>query len=258
MPYVVVLQGESLTAPLIGSRQVAYDIDTLKNDMIAVIEHTAAGRVRASSAMSASGQFEVDQNSQAAFVQTDDSRAAKVHLVGHSMGGMVAMRVAHERPDLVASLTLIASTSSGSENSFKNSLAINLLSCCGVSLLKGSIIKSLFGRTFLHDPQRENERRGWQQHVANLNDSAAAVSRGLVSRPCYDREFQQLKLPILIIGGDEDPNVSQQLTRLRTLQPSATVVVVPHAGHAPQMEQPTAVNEALLSFYNRLASEGRG
>lgn len=42
----------------------------------------------------------------------DDVGTGKVHLVGHSFGGAVAAQLAHDRPELVASVVLVSSVSS--------------------------------------------------------------------------------------------------------------------------------------------------
>ena len=59
-------------------------------------------------------------NTMAEFLET--LNISKAHLVGHSIGGMVAMEHAIRRPDQVATLTLIGTTPAfgGKDDSFKN------------------------------------------------------------------------------------------------------------------------------------------
>jgi hypothetical protein len=82
--------------------------------------------------------------------------AGPVHLVGLSMGGFAAMRVAARRPDLLRSVVLL-DTSCDAE-SWINLPEYKLLNfvaaLLGVRSVAPGVMKSLFGRTALQDPAR--------------------------------------------------------------------------------------------------------
>jgi cystathionine beta-lyase/cystathionine gamma-synthase/pimeloyl-ACP methyl ester carboxylesterase len=78
---------------------------------------------------------------------------------------------------------------------------------------------------------------------------AAAALRGRAERPDYVGLLSELTIPARVVVGSQDELTP--LTDARLLAdriPSATLTVIPDAGHLPNLEQPTAFNRALGQF----------
>jgi 3-oxoadipate enol-lactonase len=77
----------------------------------------------------------------------------------------------------------------------------------------------------------------------------AAAQRGMAARPDVSADLPRIRLPTLIIVGEQDAISSA--AEMRTIAagiPRAQLVEIPHSGHMTTMENPSAVNEALIAF----------
>ncbi len=182
---------------------------------------------------------------------------APAHILGLSLGGMVAQQLALDHPTLVRSLVLI-NTLPGlwppSRSMWHLFLRRRDLLWQPKDMARAAarIADDLFpglSRALLHEIAVKrlaaNDPRAYRQ-------ATWAVLR---YRP--GRRLARLRVPTLIIAGENDrvvPRVYQE--RLRALLPHATFVSVPNSGHASNLDQPEVVNAAVLNFL--LALEARG
>jgi pimeloyl-ACP methyl ester carboxylesterase len=64
--------------------------------------------------------------------------------------------------------------------------------------------------------------------------------------------IENIRVPTLVIAGDEDQVYPPALARdVARRIPGAELVMMPGAGHLPNLEQPERFNEILLDFLNR-------
>ena len=62
----------------------------------------------------------------------------------------------------------------------------------------------------------------------------------------------QISVPSLVLVGEEDRSLPPLLSRqIHDLLPDSELVQIPAAGHLSALEQPAAVNEAILDFLER-------
>ena len=182
---------------------------------------------------------------------------APVHLAGLSMGGFVAMRIAARRPHLVRSLTLLE-TSSSAEDPAKIA-SYRLLGTIGrylgFGLVASRVMPIMFGRTFLRDASRADERATWRRAlVANDRIGISRALRGVVERPSVEAELSRITASTLVIVGDEDvATVPAESVRIRNGIAGAELVRIPRAGHSSTIEEPAAVNAAIEAFLGALA-----
>lgn len=165
-----------------------------------------------------------------------DTLGAPVHLVGHSMGGHIAVHLATLRPDLVRSLVLVSSTGVP----FRLGPAEHI----------GNLFfpRGLFGffRVMLRDAFR-----------AGPTAMSLAFGRILLSdaRP----RLRALAMPVLLVWGDRDPLVPLEYAKaMLRLIPNARLEVVPHASHIAMWENPEVFNRLLLEFFSNVSDEERG
>jgi 3-oxoadipate enol-lactonase len=206
-----------------------YDMDTLANDAIALIE--ALG-------------------------------VAPVHMAGLSMGGFVTMRVAARRPDLVRSIILLETSSEPEpkENVPRYKLLGFVGRWLGYGLVASQVMPIMFGTTYMNDPARAAERNAWRARlIANDRVGIERALAGVISRQAIEPELANITAPALVIVGDEDvATVPAKAERIRDGIKGSKLVVIPHAGHSSTIEEPAAVDAAIAAFLDDVASRAGG
>jgi len=80
------------------------------------------------------------------------------------------------------------------------------------------------------------------------------ATTGVITRKGIAREIGKIRVPTLILVGDEDvavPLVHSQ--RLHEHIPCSRLQIIPRAGHTSTVEEPTAVNVAITNFLGSLS-----
>jgi len=177
---------------------------------------------------------------------------APVHFVGLSMGGFVGIRLAARRPELVRSLVLLETSSQPEprESAPRYRLLGFLGRWIGFVFVDRFVMPIMFGKTFMHDPARAEEREHWRKRlVANDRLGIYRALGGVVGRAGVEHELANIRCPTLVVVGDEDvATVPARAERIREGIAGARLVVIPQAGHSSTIEEPAAVNDAIESF----------
>lgn len=223
-------------------------VDALK-DRYRVIAYDHRGQGQ--SAITPDG-YDMDTLTEDAAALLRALNAAPCHFVGLSMGGFVGMRLAARYPDLLRSLVLLETSADAepSENVPKYKLLNFIGRWLGFGVVVNSVMPIMFGKTFLNDPARAEERARWRNYLVNNNriGTTRAVA-GVINRPSFYEELDKVQTRTLILVGDEDvATVPAKSERMLARLPNATMQIIPHAGHTSTVEQPEAVNAALLAF----------
>lgn len=174
----------------------------------------------------------------------------RVHFVGLSMGGFVAMRLAARRPDLIDRLILIESSADPEprENIGRYRMLNAIGRTIGLRPLAGRVAPIMLGKSILADPARRADVARWSAIMTGRKDIWRAVN-GVVDRAgCYD-ELPRIRARTLILVGDEDVATPRpKAVRMAAAITGATLVGLNHAGHSSTVEQPAAVVSAIDTF----------
>ena len=176
----------------------------------------------------------------------------RVALTGHSMGGMIAMELSRQYPDLVDRLVLVATAA-------KNTVRNNLLfqdwadwyesghdrAAWFRTVLYWILTKRFFENQPLLDASLDyllkypwpQSPQAFRQQVQAIADFDATSWLGLISAPTLVLAGEQ---DLLMPPGDAEYLV-QQL-------PNAVLQVLPGAAHSVQTEQPEAFVQAVVNF----------
>jgi pimeloyl-ACP methyl ester carboxylesterase len=186
---------------------------------------------------------------------------APVHLVGLSMGGFVAMRLAARRPDLVRSCVLLETSAEAepAENVPRYRTLNRVARWLGLRVVAGRVMPIMFGTTFLRDPARAAERTLWKSRLAqNRRDIWRAVN-GVIEREPITPELGRITAPTLIMVGDEDvATVPQKAERIHAAIRGSELVRIPQAGHTSSVEQPECVTATIAEWLDRVEGHQTG
>lgn len=190
----------------------------------------------------------------AALIQALNIRSC--HFAGLSMGGFIGMRLASRRPSIIKSLILIETTADPepAENIPKYNQLNLVARWLGMGLVANPVMKIMFGKTFLTDPARAEERAIWRKHLTNNHRiGITRAVRGVIDRlPIYD-ELERINCPTLIIVGEEDvATVPAKSERIHAKIRGSKLVRMPRGGHTSTVEEPALVNQAIIDFLNLL------
>lgn len=220
-------------------------------------DHRGQGR----SADDAAGAIDLETCYADAVALLEALALGPVHWVGLSMGGFVGMRLAARRPDLVRSLALLETTAAAEAPAAapryrRLALAARLL---GVRAVAGRVMPIMFGRTFLTDPARAEERAEWRTRLAGNRRAIWRAVLGVVERaPLADVELARITAPTLVVVGDEDvATPPAHAEHLAACIPGARLAVVGGAGHSCTVEQPARVNALLADFLDEVEAAAR-
>ncbi|MEU9038410.1 alpha/beta fold hydrolase [Streptomyces sp. NPDC048352] len=189
----------------------------------------------------------------------DDLAALLAHLGieqavvgGVSMGGQIALELRLRHPGLVRALVLCdTSPAPESEDGRKSrrELAGRLLAEGMRPYTEEVIDKMLAPYNVTGQPEAAARVRAMM--CATDPKGAAAALRGRAERPDYRPVLAALpeQVPCLVlVGADDVYTPVAEAEAMCALAPHARLVVVEGAGHLPGVEQPEAVNRALLEF----------
>lgn len=170
-----------------------------------------------------------------------------VHVVGLSMGGMIAFQLAVGYPQRLHSMTIINSGPAVVPRTFKDRFSVWMRFWIVRYMGMRKIGETLAPRLFV-DPDQEALRQTFIERWAN-NDPRAYQNalRSIVGWTVEDR-IGTINIPTLIVAADHDYTpVSAKETYIAKM-PRATLKIVENAHHAVAIERPDALNAVVLDF----------
>lgn len=173
------------------------------------------------------------------------------HMLGLSMGGFVAMRVALRRPEYLKSLILLETSAEPEPNKFKYSLLNFVVSIFGVSAVVNKVMPIMFGKTFLNDPARKDEVHQWKTQLISNKKSIVKAVKGVINREGVLDELSNVQIPTLVIVGDEDvATVTEKAKNIKLKIPQSRLAIIKGAGHSSTIEEPRQVIDTIEVFLN--------
>lgn len=186
-------------------------------------------------------------------------------LVGHSMGGQIALTAALQYPELVDKLVLIAPAGFEVFNKGQRSWLENVMTPDAVRFTSVENIRSNLAYNFYNMP--EDAEFMFTDRVAmrssdGFNGYVYAVSqsvKGMVSQPIYEF-LPRIKQPTLAIFGANDnliPNRFLNPSKTEKVaqdgisrMPNGKLIMLDKTGHFAQFEKPEEVNASIIEFLN--------
>jgi pimeloyl-ACP methyl ester carboxylesterase len=184
----------------------------------------------------------------------DDLGLRRVAVVGHSSGGYVATALGEQRPDLLASLTLISSGPSP-DALLPQPLVLRMLLAPPLGPLLWSrrsdaMIRKAIGATCARPVDvpdalvADLQRTTYRTTRAILRRNTAYLTERSVPERLADRADRAI--PVLVIFGAADPRWDPSSAHQYEAVPNARIELLPGVGHIPMLEAPDATTDLLL------------
>lgn len=183
----------------------------------------------------------------------DKLKLEPVHLIGHSMGGMIAFQLALDHPQQLKTLTIVNSAPQAAFPSMRTRFNFYLRSLSvkwfGMKKLSVSLARTLFPKPE-QSALREIFIQRWCENdsQAYLNSLQAFQHWDLLSR------LKTLTCPTLIITGDRDYTPVAYKQFYCQLIQNVQLVVIKDSGHLTIIDQVASCNQAIIEFI--LKNEG--
>ena len=175
----------------------------------------------------------------------------KFALLGHGLGGDVALDIIRRVPDRVTRVVLMA-TDPLAEAPQAAAARESRIVASRAGRLAEAMAEEIPAEALADTEWRHEILALIRDMALNLGEGVfLRQSRALQRRPDQQKTMRRIKLPALVIAGESDtivPMRRQEFTA--NLMPFGKLHVVAEAGHFTPLEQPEAVSTALEAFLN--------
>lgn len=191
------------------------------------------------------GDYSLSAQAELVLGLMDELGIEKASVVGHSMGGEVAMRVASTQPERVEKLILVASVSGERFPTLPPVPVIKpFMSALGRLTAHFLLRRGFYDVTKLTEEVREGYRG--PKRIRGFNDGIYRLMRDMRHDPPI--AYERITHPVLILWARAERLPNLILKRLQKRVPHAEVRYVERAGHLLLEEQPEDCNRLILRF----------
>lgn len=184
-----------------------------------------------------------------------------VLVVGYSMGGRTALRLALDHPHVVAGLVLVGATAGIDEpdertarRTADHALADRIEADGVVPFLDRWLAQPLFADLV---PQPDDLAARRANTAAGLASSLRLAGTGTMDPPWWD-DLARIEAPTLVLWGEADTKFAALGRRLADgIGPNAETTSLVDVGHAAHLEAPDAVAALISGWASRTLGYGR-
>ncbi len=174
----------------------------------------------------------------------------KCTVIGHSMGGYVALALAERHPEVLDGLVLFSSTPNADSD------AKRLDREREIAIVEAGK-KELLSRTLPAKGFAPENRAKFADEIEDLDElvmltedeGIIALLRGMAARPDRNEVLHRLEIPqLFILGRHDEYIVGEVADAMVARHPQARVAWLEHSGHMGMVEEPQISAESILEF----------
>lgn len=171
-------------------------------------------------------------------------------MIGHSMGGYVALAFAEKNPGMLQALGLFHSTAyaDSEEKKTNRRRSITFIREHGAAKFLEQAVPNLFGDTSKKE-QPQLVKNMIEEYEGFLPESLIAYYEAMIQRPDRIPVLQSFPRPVLFVMGASDTAIPvQQGLQQCYLPVISQVEILKNSGHMGMLEEPDEANSLLLNF----------
>ncbi|MCA9934300.1 MAG: alpha/beta fold hydrolase [Ardenticatenaceae bacterium] len=176
---------------------------------------------------------------------------APVHMLGLSMGGMIAFQTAVDHPDLLRSMVIVNSYPELVPHSLSDYLTWYRRHAI-VQLMGMKRMGQYLGKTLFPEPHQIELRQMIAQRWTENDKRAYMASTRALFGWSMAAHLGDIRCPTLIIAADMDYTPVAQKEAYTAKIPGARLVVIPNSRHATPIDQPELFNQTVLAFWEEI------
>jgi len=246
-----------------------------KEDFLAILESlSAAGR--SVTAIDMRGQYQSGPAASSNGYELDElaadliavaaaiaGEAERVHLLGHSFGGLIARQAILAKPTAFGSLTLLGS-GPGTISGMRAQTLRDLLEFVEPAGTDIELLGTMIGQVWHGQLKPQAEAEGTPPEIIDFLAERALLScplgltemaRHLLNCPDRTAELAALEqLPKLVSYGENDDAWPPEVQGIMAERLGAERICIPGAAHSPAVEAPETTAAMLTTFWNRAES----
>lgn len=195
------------------------------------------------------GPYTLDDHLQDVLGLLDHLSVSSASVVGLSVGGMIAQRMAVRAADRVDALVLCCTAARiGTPESWGE--RISAVERAGVGSVVPGVLERWFTPAYRRD--RTEDCAGWANMLARTPVQGYAGTCAAIRDADLTADARAIGAPTLCVAGDQDGSTPADLVR-RTcdLIPGARFALIAGAGHIPCIEQPEALTGLIAHHLER-------
>jgi pimeloyl-ACP methyl ester carboxylesterase len=230
-----------------SARDWAYQVETFSQSHIAVTYdlrgHGSSGKPP--------GPYSMELFSRDAKALLGHLGISSAHVVGISMGGMIAFQLAVDHPSIVRSMVIINSGPELRPKSLRGRFQVwqrfQIVRLLGMRRMAEFLAPRLFPEPS-HEPLRREFVERWSSNDkrAYLASMRAIVGWGVAER------IGEIVIPTLFVSADHDyTSVESKMPYVEKMR-NARLVVIENSRHATPIERPRELNRFIEEFLNGL------
>lgn len=179
-----------------------------------------------------------------------DAHVAKCILVGHSMGGYIALAFAEKYPDQLQGFGLFHSSALADTEEKKEGRerSVKMMKEYGAGVFLRQMMPSLFSQSFKKKHKAEMNALIKSKEKADVN-ALNAYYNAMKQRPDRTSVLRQTKAPVLFVIGEEDTAAPEKdVLKQVSLPAISDVQILPDVAHLGMLEKPEAATNILENF----------
>jgi pimeloyl-ACP methyl ester carboxylesterase len=197
------------------------------------------------------GKFTIEEYRQMLLAFMDQIGLKQAHLVGHGLGGMVAIRAAHTNPERFLRVVTVSTPLQG--HVLREFVKPGTLSRLLGHNSPANVWSKLVSQIPIDDDEVQQEL---QEDTKNLQPAVVQGVQESILNTDLLHELQELEtIPLLAVYGEKDALVPPEHAEWLSHENGRPhqLIVLPRANHFPFLEQSSTFGRLLLDF---LVSEG--